>query len=849
MTAGAFLRILGRESRGARGKLFFFVACLAVGVAAVVAVAGLSASLDRTIRGEARQLLAADLAVEGRRRLPEDLDRALERLPGVARTDIQEMVSMAAAPSAPGAVAAPGRSQLVELKVIGGEYPFYGRLGLEPDRPLAELLRDDSVVVGPELLSRLGLGVGDRLALGGAEFRIAGVVTAEPDRVGGAFTMGPRVFLSQAGLERTVLERRGSRVLYRALLRLPPSTPPERAKEIAAELETALAGAGNYNVESYAEAQPTLRSGLNRAERFLGLVALLSLLLGGIGVAQTVRAWLAGKLDSIAILKCLGMRPREALGLYLGQTAFLGLAGSLAGCLVGTAVQWSVPLVLRGLLPVEIEAVVEPWALLRGLLLGLGVALLFSLAPLASALRVPPLRVLRRDAEPLPLRRGVIALLAAAVLGGVWGMAAAQSGSAQLGAQFTLGAVGATVALALAALGVAWLAGRLPRRFVSVWARHGLAALARPGAATTGAIVGLGLGVLVVLAMSQVERQLAAQIDRELPGGAPTAFLIDIQPDQWEGVEALLREEGSTRVDSVPVVMARLQAIDGRPVDEILGQGPAERGRRWALTREQRLTYLAELPADNKIVAGELWGDPERAEVSVETEFAEEDLGVGLGSVLRFDIQGVPLELTVTSLRSVKWETFGINFFLVAEPGVLEEAPQLRLAAARLPAASEQRLQDRLAADFPNVTLLQIRSILERITGILRRIGQGIRFLGGFTVVAGAAILAGAVAAGAARRGREVALLKTLGMTRAGVVGVFATEYALIGLVAGAIGAAGGGLLARTVLVRGLEVEWSFQPLAYAAAVGGSVLLAVAAGVAASWNALRRRPVEVLRGE
>ena len=462
---------------------------------------------------------------------------------------------------------------------------------------------------------------------------------------------------------------------------------------------------------------------------------------------------------------------------------------------------------------------------------------------------MPPLRVLRRDAEPLPLRRGVVALLGAAVLGGIWGMAAVQSRSAQLGAQFTLGAVGATIALALAALGVAWLAGRLPRRFVRVSTRHGLAALARPGAATTGAIVGLGLGVLVVLAMSQVERQLAAQIDRELPGDAPTAFLIDIQPDQWPGVEGLLREEGSTRVDSVPVVMARLQAIDGRPVDEILGQGPAERGRRWALTREQRLTYMAELPADNKVVAGELWGDPQRAEVSVETEFAKEDLGVGLGSVLRFDIQGVPLELTVTSLRSVKWETFGINFFLVVEPGVLEEAPQLRLAAARLPAAREQPVQDRLAAGYPNVTLIQIRSILERITGILRRIGQGIRFLGGFTVVAGVAILAGAVAAGAARRGREVALLKTLGMTRAGVVAVFAVEYALIGLVAGAIGAIAGGVLARTVLVRGMEVEWSFQPLAYAAAVAGAVLLAVAAGVAASWNALRRRPVEVLRGE
>lgn len=266
------------------------------------------------------------------------------------------------------------------------------------------------------------------------------------------------------------------------------------------------------------------------------------------------------------------------------------------------------------------------------------------------------------------------------------------------------------------------------------------------------------------------------------------------------------------------------------------------------MTREQRLTYMNRLPEDNEIVAGALWADPERAEVSVEKDFAD-DLGVGLGDRLTFDVQGVPLDLWVTSLRTVDWGTFGINFFLVVEPGVLEDAPQQRLAVARLPPGREQAVQDRLAAGFPNVTLLRLREILEKIVAVLDRIGLAVGFLGGFTVLAGVAILAGAVSAAASRRGGEVALLKTLGFTRAGVAAAFAVEQAVIGLVAGSIGAVGGTLLAWAVLTRGMEMGWQFDPLPVALALVGTVLLTAVAGVAASARALARRPIEVLREE
>lgn len=849
MSPSFYFRTLRRESRGSRGRLAFFIACLAVGVAAVVAVAGLSASLDEGIRREARQLLAADLVVQGGRRLPEEVLRAIAAIPEARRTDVRETVTVAAAPRRAGR---PGPSQLVELKVVDGFYPFYGELDLEPDRPLHELLRSGTVVVASELLSRLHLKAGDTLLIGGEPFRIAGVVLSEPDRVSISLTLGPRVFLSGAGFARTPLESRGSRIAHRALVKLPEGTSSARLEAVAERLKEVLPKTERFRVETYRQAQPALRRNLDRVERFLGLVALLSLLVGGIGVAQSVRSWLAGRLDAIAVLKCLGLRPREIFPLYLGQTALLGFAGSLVGIIAGAAIQLLLPSLFPDLIPAGLIRPWQPAALLRGLALGLGVALLFSLPPLSAVLRVPPARVLRRDAEPLPRHRWAMAVTGLALVLGVWGMASLQSCSPLLGLQFTAAMVLVTAALAAAAFLVSWAVRRLPRdaspRWARLWLRHGLAALARPGAAAGGAIVALGLGVLVVLAMALVEGRLTSQLEAEFPAEAPSAFLIDIQPQQWPGVARLLRRSGATRIDSVPVVMARLTAIDGVRSEDLVERSGEDGGRRWALTREQRLTYMRDLPADNRVVAGKLWRDPAAAEVSVEEEFAG-DIGVRLGSTLRFNVQGVPLDLTVTSIRTVDWGTFGINFFLVVEPGVLEQAPQQRLAAVHLPRGREQRLQDQLAAEYPNVTLLRLREILEKILKVLRRISLGIRFLGGFTVVSGIAILAGAISAGSVRRGREVALLKTLGMTRRGVAAAFAVEYALVGTVAGAIGAAGGTVLAWGIVTRGFEIPWRFDSFPLTVALAASVALAVAAGLAASLHALERRPIEVLRAE
>ena len=832
-----------RESRGSRGRLAFFVACLAVGVAAVVSVAALSDAVNQSIRSEARKLLAADLAVSGFRPIPANVAELVSRR-GWRMTRVKEMASVVAAPPTGNR---PGRSQLAELKVIDGDYPFYGELVSDPSGSLGNLLTARRVVVAPDLLDRLAIEVGDDLLIGGERFQIAGVVHSEPDRIAGPFTVGPRVFLSADGLARTELEQFGSRIARHLLIQLPAGADAADVRASAQELRDSLAGTTGFRVETYADAQPALRRGVRRVERFVGLVALLSLLLGGVGAAQTTRSWLASRMDAIATLRCLGLRSKELFALYLGQAALLGLVGSALGAVIGLAAQALAPRVLGDLLPVPTLSIWQPWAVARGIGLGTAVAVLFSFTPLLVVRRIPPLRVLRRDVEPLPRSRWAVLGNSALLLGGIALVAAVQADSVRWGAQFTAGILAAAAVLAAVSLFLVRTFA-LARAPGPIWLRHGLAGLGRPGASTVSVTVALGLGILLVSGLHFVQRSLKDELLASLPEGAPTAFLVDIQPDQWTGVERLLTREGATDTESVPVVTARLTAIGEHPVKGLMAAGDPDRSRRWALTREQRLTYLEQLPSDNRIVSGALWSHPDLAEVSIEQDFAA-DLEVELGTRLLFDVQGVPLELTATSLRTVEWRTFGLNFFLVVEPGVLDAAPQYRVATTRLPVESEQRIQDRLAADFPNVTLLKIRDFLEKIASVLQRLAGAVRFLGGFTVATGLVILAGAVSASSVRRGRQIALLKVLGMTRGDIAAMLATEYALTGVVAGLVGVAGGNLLAWSVLTKGLDLSWRFEPTSSALAVAASALLGVVTGLATSWPAMQRRPVEVLRGE
>lgn len=855
-----YAQLAARESRRSRVRMALFMACIAVGVAAVVVVDGLSTGVNDEIRAQGRRLMAADVSIEGRRELPATLDEVLQRFTEqatrggigapVQRADVRELLSV---------VASAGNSQLAELKAVDAKYPFYGTLELDRAQSLAELLAPDAVVVAPELLDRMDLGVGDELRIGGVPFRIAGVVLEEPDKLSISFVLGPRVFISHDGLARTALVGLGSRVEHRALLKLPEGASANDAKKLGAWLQGELPDATYYRIRTFTEAQPALRRSFERMGRYLGLVGLLSLLIGGVGVAQVVRAWLAGRMDDIAILRCLGARPAEVVVLFLAQVLALSLFASLVGAALGTGLHAILPHVLGDLLPADLIRPWQPAALWRGLLLGLSTTVLFTLPLLLDLRRVPPVRVLRRDAEPVPAGRWTRILAGMLLLVGIGATASAQAESIRHGAIFTAGLAAAVILLALAAAGVSRVTRFLPRGAGGLWLRHGLAHLARPGVATVGAIIALGLGVTFVFATRVVQRHLNEQLRAELPDDAPSTFFLDVQPDQWPPLHTLLQNEGARGINSSPLVTARLAAVDGVPISELnqrrrseptareRQQGAGRDPKRWVLTREQRLTYGDALPRGNTVVAGAFPAEASIANgISVEEEFAK-DLGVDLGSTLSFDVQGVTVPFIVTSLRRVDWRTFGINFFLFAHSGPLDEAPQLRVAVARLNSDDLQRVQAAAVAQFPNITVVHIREVMDKVLAVLGRLGFAVQVLAGFTVIAGIIVLGGAIVAEQTRRAREVALLKTLGMTRRDVAAVFAIEYALTGIVAAVIGILAGGILAWAVLTRLMELSWSWPIVDALLTIVAAVALTVTAGLSASAAALASRPIEVLR--
>ena len=567
-----YVKIALRESRRSAGRICLFVACIAVGVAAVVLVAGLSNSVTNGIRGEGRRLLAADVAVEGRRPIPPKVDAIVADWTAarfgpdaaVRRADVRTFVSIVAAPTG-------DKSQLAELKVVGGGYPFYGGLTLDPPRPLEELLDADTAVVAPDLLARLGLKAGDTLQIGGEPFRAVGRVLEEPDKIEISFTLGPRVFLSPAGLARTSLLDRGARVSYKALFKLPADATEADAEALRLRIEKDIPDSLAYSTRTFANAQPSLRRAFDRMGRYLGLVGLLSLLVGGVGVAQVARVWLASRMNDVAVLRCVGMTPAGVVWVFLLQVLAMAALASAIGAALGTALMWLLPRFLGGLLPAELVRPWQPAAVAYGCTLGVAVALVFTLPLLIGLRRVPPVRVLRRDAEPTRASWGANLATVALVGGGVWVAAAIQAESFKYGSYFAGGLVAAVLFLALAAAGAGRLTRLLPRDFGGLRLRHGLAHLGRPGAATVGAIVALGLGVTFVFATGLVQRHLQDRLQTDLPADAPSAFLLDVQPDQLQPLKDLLKREGATDLDSQPVVTARFGSVNGRTVAQLTG--------------------------------------------------------------------------------------------------------------------------------------------------------------------------------------------------------------------------------------------------------------------------------------
>lgn len=900
---GFAVKMAWRETRASWRHFLYFFVCIALGVGALVGVALFSANVERAVTREARGLMGGDIEIRLSRPMSEHGEAVLRSLAarGIAVTHVSELVGMAAAINGG---AAP-QTQLVELKAVEPGYPFYGNLQLEPSRPLKELLSSSESACGssphasrftlrqaqgPEssrgtshgicygaivqqsLLIRLGLNVGDRFTVGEATFTITGLLRKEPDRVAGPFNLGPRVMISREGLAAAELIKPGSRVRERYLLKLPPAMP---AQPLLYELRGRLAKE-SARVTSYRDAQPQLKQFLDQLTRYLGLIGLTALFIGGIGVATTIQAFIREKLHTIAILKTVGADSGTVIRTYLLQALLLGTIGSLAGVTLGAGLQHALPPLVTGLFGADLMAQLDfsgalSWSavlpMLKGIALGILTTLLFTLWPLLGIREISPTRIFRHDVQAaetgrawrqrLGLSDRARMLTALGIAAGLAGLAIWQAGNWRIGLLFIGALATAVTLLSLSASLLVRVINTIPRpRSVAV--RHAIGNLHRPGSQAVGVMVSVGIGVMVIVAVSLLERTLVNQVGESRPVDSPSFFFIDIQPDQKDTFLRLIRERThDPNPETTPLVRSRLHAINGQPVavEENGEQTPGrkeDRRKNWYLTREYVLTFLQDLPKDNAVIKGEWWKPGQvfsKPLASIE-EDAAKNLGVELGSTIEFEIQGTTVAAEVSSIRKVQWGNFSTNFYMIFSPGSLEGAPFTYVATVRVPPEQEVSLQQAVAAAFPNVTAINIGDVLDSFARILDQLALAIRAIAVSCILAGAIVMAAALAATRYRRLYESVVLKALGATRGLVARSFAVEYALLGAAAGLIGTALASLLSWAVLKFILEdVTWTLQPDVLAIGFMLTVLLSLIVGFLSTFRILGQRPLAVLRHE
>ena len=851
------LQMAWREARSSYRHLLFFLSSIAIGVGSIVGTGNVSSNLEAMTLRESRNLLAADL--EARlNRPPSSQDQSF--LSGLAGEGarfmrVTELNGMAMTRDA-------ARSQLVELKAVEPGYPFYGRLKIDP--PISDSFRDsirdpfldpDAVWVQEALLLRLHLRVGDPVKLGEAVFTIRGVIRNEPDRAAGTFSLGPRVLLSQDGLRRTRLVQPGSRMTDRYLFKVTPPGTPE-------QLKTELSGhwsSGSVQIHTYRDAQPRLRRFLENFTTYLGLVGLITLIIGGIGVASNIHTFLAERIGTIAILKCLGCSSSAILVVYLLLALFLGGIGSVIGILLGTGLYHVLLPFLTGFLPPDFSFQPAPLAAVRGFAMGLLITLLFSLWPLRMIRTWTPSRVFRQEVEAgrkgFPDRRTW--LFIAIILFGCLGLAFWQAGSWRLGG-WAAAAIGVAVPLLLAS---AWgtigllkrLAGRAPLVRRSLTLRYGIGNLHRPGRQIVTIVLSIGIGVTILLTLAQVERNLMSQLRQNVPQDAPGLFFIDLQPDQKQPFENLMKGWNLKKpLQLTPLVRSRLFAVNGKAVSEM---NTEDRADGWYFTREYVLTFQKDLPDHNIVQRGTWWNGTSGADagdgtplISVEAEAARH-LGIDLGSTVTFDIQGVRITGRIASIREVDWGSMTTNFFFIFAPGALDRAPVTYVATATTTPEEDLPVQNAVIGSFPNVTVINLRDVLETIAGILKEIIRTVQFMAGFGLLVGLIVLSGAIAATRARRRHEMILFKTLGATRPTLMAMMGVEYGLLGLVAAFVGGLFSMGLSFGIVHFLLDIPWRFDPAVLLIGLIATVILTTTGGFLTTYRILGQKPLAVLRSE
>jgi len=841
----AILRLAGRDLRGGLAGLRILIACVALGVGAIVGVNSLARSLEEGLSRDGREILGGDASFSLIHRQLSPEERAFLAAHG-------ELSTMATTRAM--ARSGKGKAALVELKAVERGWPTIGRAEFSPAMSVEEALSQRGEVYGAAvedaLLDRLNAKIGDDLTIGALKAEIRTVLKSEPDRLGAGLGLAPRVLILTEALGASGLVQPGSLVRWttRVLMNPQGGPPDQRAvKTFLAEAKATFPEAG-WETASRGNVSPVFSKNLDRFSEFLALIGLTSLIVGGVGVANAAQGFVERKRATLATLKSIGATGGEVVALALLEFLAVALLGVAAGLALGAALPFVVKAVFGAILPFPLAPGVYPDALGLGLVYGLLTAFVFAIAPLGRAHDLPVSALFRDLVEPRrwPRPRYVaLAALAAALFAALAIFESEERGIASI-------VVAATIAgflvLRVVALALMELARRAPRLSRLEW-RWALANIHRPGALTPSVVLSLGLGLAVLVALALIDRALREQIGHSTPRETPSFYFLDVRSADIESFRDFLTKAApSAKIVEAPMMRGRFVKIGEKSAEGF----KAKENVAWVLEGDRGVTYADAAPEGSIVVAGSWWpkaydGPPL---VSLDAEIAE-GLGLKIGDKITVNVLGRDVGATIANLRKVNWRTFAINFVLIYSPNTFKGAPHTFLVSAAFPSdvgpASELKLVEATAREYPTIATVRVRDALQTLVGLLDKLNLAIRSASGVALSTSALVLAGALAANRRARIYDSVVLKTLGATRPRLIAAFAIEYALIGAATAAFGMAAGAGAAYFIVTRVMELDFAFAWAPALAAAVAALSVTVLLGLVGSWRILGQKPAVVLR--
>jgi putative ABC transport system permease protein len=832
-----------RELRGGLRGFYVFIACIALGVMAIAGVGSVAASLGDGLAREGRTLLGGDVAFSLMQREAKPDEVAFLRSRG--------QVSTAATLRAM-ARAGDGQLALVELKAVDGNYPMLGELTLEPKMPMADLLveRDGAfgAAVDSTLLARFDLKLGDRVTVGSASFQLRSVVGAEPDKLAGNVGLGPRFLVSDSGLRATGLLLPGSLVRWIYRVKLPDNAADDRSATAFISDARAASPQAGWEIRSRANASPQLERTINRFTQFLTLVGLAALLVGGVGVANAVKSHIDRRRDVIAAFKALGATGRDVFTIYTTQVIVLAAIGSVIGLAAGAALPYVIVGLFGKILPLPVVPALHWDELALSFVYGLLTALAFGLWPLGRVHDVPVAALFRETvASSFHRPRWPYLALMALVIALLIGVAIGLAYDKRIAAVFVASSIAVFALLRGIAASLMALARRLPRARITML-RLAITNIYRPGALTPSVVLSLGLGLAVLVTITQIDGNLRRQFLAALPDRAPSFYFIDIPSSEADRFGAFLNQitPGST-VEDVPMLRGRIVGARGVKAEDLKASQDSE----WVLQSDRGLSYTGEIPKGSKIVEGEWWGADYNGPplVSMEKKIAD-GLKLRIGDEIVVNVLGRDIPARIGNLRSIDWQGLGINFVLVFSPNAFKGAPHSHIATlteAHPDAAGDAKIIKQVADAFPMVTSVRVREALDTIGTVVTNLVLAIRGASAVTLISAILVLGGALAAGHRHRVYDAVILKTLGATRARLLGAYALEYLMIGFATAIFGVIAGSVAAWLIVTRLMTLSFVWQAGSAAGVVAAALLVTVGLGLAGTLLALNQKPATVLR--